>query len=99
MFFPAGQIFFVLAIKVFLYNSQFDRTSENVNTQDYLYMELGGRFREVGGRQWKRLGIISFIIISYNGNIRTYLCFGLKGIKISKQFMNSVAVFVLTLTC
>ena len=70
-------------------------------TQDYL-LQGTRRFGEFGGKQWKaphtKVGIISFII-SHNGNIRTDWCFGLKGIIISKQFINSAAVFVLTLTC
>ena len=60
------------------------------------------RFGELGGKQWQapqtRVSIIS-ILISHNDKIRTYWCFWLKGIIISKQFMNSMAVFVLTLTC
>ena len=45
-----------------------------------------------------RVSIIS-ILMSHNGKIRTYWCFGLKGIIIIKPFINGMGVFVLTLTC
>ena len=58
-------------------------------TQDFTcYSELGSGNSEVNNGRRLRLGQYEIIFISHNGKIRAYWCFGLKGIIVSKQFMN-----------